>query len=253
MIDIHSHILPGLDDGASNLQDSINMAKNAAGIGVSHIIATPHHKNGLYLNEKEDIINRVQMLNIILEKENIPVSILPGQEIRIYKDFLCDIEEFLTLNDTGKYLFLELPSNHFPSYALDLIYEIQLNEITPIIVHPERNSELHANPKLLFKLIDEGAVTQITTGSVLGVFGKRIKSFTESIIKHNLTHFVASDAHNLNKRNFNLDRAYIEIEKKFGSIYVNAFKANAISLINGQPILDSQPLPYRRKKLLGIF
>ena len=256
MIDIHCHILPGIDDGAKHMQASLDMARHASNHdGITHIIATPHHRNGSYHNEKHDIIALVDQLNEAIEKENIPVTILPGQETRINGDMVEDYEneKLLTLNDSGKYLFVELPSNHIPRYTKQLLFELQLKGIVPIIVHPERNSEIIENPGRLYGLVKDGALTQVTAASVTGLFGKKIKQFSLKLIEHSLAHFIASDAHNITNRSFHLRKAYEEIEFQFGIGVRHMLQENPEYLIKGENIMVEPPRPIKKKKLFGLF
>lgn len=255
MIDIHSHILPGIDDGAGNLQDSIDMARLAVQEGIHTIIATPHHHNGKYENPKQLILNKVEELNAALQRESIPLQMLPGQEPRIYGEILEDYQqgEILTLNQTGQFLFVELPSNHVPRYTEKLLFDLQMNGLTPIIVHPERNQELIEQPDLLYHLVKKGALTQVTASSIAGFFGKNIKKFSLQLIEANLTHFVASDAHNVSNRTFKMVEAFDGIEKKYGVDMVYLFTENAELLVQGKNIYKEVPERVKRKKFLGIF
>ncbi|MGJ3196283.1 tyrosine-protein phosphatase [Peribacillus frigoritolerans] len=254
MIDLHCHILPGVDDGSPDMQESLAMAKKAVEAGITHLFATPHHLNERYVNVKDDIIDRVFELNKCLQQENIPLSVHPGQELRIHRELFVSLEkrELLTLDNAEKYLLLELPSGHVPIYTQELIYELLLKGITPIIVHPERNKELIENHNLLFKLVQEGALTQLTSGSIIGLFGKNVKSFSKKILEHNLAHFIATDAHNIGSRGFTLQEAYEAITKTYGIDHTFYFKENAETLIKGQSLSIVTPVPFK-KKLLGIF
>ncbi|MFJ8266832.1 tyrosine-protein phosphatase [Peribacillus asahii] len=254
MIDIHSHILPGIDDGAMDEQASIAMAEQAVAEGIHTIIATPHHKNGQFENKKEFILQQVEKLNEILSIESIPLTVLPGQELRINGDVLADYEagEILTLNGTQS-LFIEFPSGHVPRYAERLLYDIQLKGLTPIIVHPERNQELITNPDLLYHFVEKGALTQVTAASVTGGFGKKIKKFSHQLIEVNLTHFIASDAHNITNRSFHMQRAYSEVEKEFGKSMVYLFMENAELLVEGKQVYKDMPRKIKTKKFLGLF
>ncbi|MED3892302.1 tyrosine protein phosphatase [Peribacillus frigoritolerans] len=254
MIDIHCHILPGVDDGSADMKDSLNMAKKAVEAGITHIFATPHHLNEKYVNVKIDIIDRVVKLNESLQQNNIPLTIHFGQEVRIHRDIFTSLEneEILTLNDNGTYLLLELPSGRVPTYTQEVIYELLLKGITPIIVHPERNKELIENHKLIFELVQEGALTQLTSGSIIGNFGKSIQSFSKKIIEHNLAHFIATDAHNIGSRGFTLQQAYETITKVYGIERTFYFKENAEQLLKDQSPAVEKPVPFK-KKILGIF
>lgn len=254
MIDIHCHILPGVDDGPATLEESIRMAKEAVNEGIQTIIATPHHRNNRYENKKDSIIQQVDNLNDVLKQENIPLSILPGQETRIFGEVLEDYQkgEILTLTNTH-YLFIEFPSSTVPRYAERLLYDIQNDGLIPIIVHPERNKELLDNPNILYNLVKNGALTQVTAASLAGYFGKSIKKFSEQLVEHNLTHFVASDAHNTHNRTFKLNEAYDLIEANFGVDYVYLFTENSEILLDNQSIMKEIPETIKKRKFLGIF
>ncbi|GEN30147.1 protein-tyrosine phosphatase [Cerasibacillus quisquiliarum] len=255
MIDIHSHILPGVDDGAQTEIDSIEMAHAAVQQGIHTIIATPHHMNGQYENEKQSIIKHVELLNELLESENIPLTVLPGQEIRIYGELLEDLQQgtIQSLNNT-KYIFIEFPSGHVPRYAEQMLFDIQVAGYIPIIVHPERNRELSEQPNKLYEFVRKGALTQVTAASVIGKFGKTIQKFTEQIIEANLAHFIASDAHNTTSRGFCMKEAYQEIEKLYGLDMTYMFLENGEYLILGENINKYEPKRITKKKrFLGLF
>ncbi|MEY8191264.1 tyrosine-protein phosphatase [Peribacillus simplex] len=254
MIDIHCHILPGVDDGSVDMNESMNMVRKAVEAGITHIYATPHHLNEKYVNVKSSIIDRAVRFNESLQRNNISLTIHLGQEVRIHRDIFNSLEkkEILTLDDNGTYLLLELPSGRVPIYTQEVIYELLLKGITPIIVHPERNKELIENHKLLFELVQEGALTQLTSGSIIGNFGKSIQSFSKKIIEHNLAHFIATDAHNIGSRGFTLQHAYETITKSYGIQRTFYFKENAEQLLKNQSPAVEKPVPFKRK-IFGIF
>lgn len=254
MVDIHCHILPKLDDGAKQQLDFLAMAKAAVQDGISHIYATPHHRNGQYENTKLQILDSVAQANHLLQQENIPLVLHPGQELRIHLELFHSIEmgEVLTLDNDGKYLLLELPSAEVPNYTREIVYELLIRGIQPIIVHPERNKSFMKSPNLLFEIVQEGALTQLTSGSIIGQFGKKIKAFAEKIIEHQLAHFIATDAHNTHSRGFSLYEAYETISRK-SEIGVTSFlKENANLLLLKEEVKREQPIPFR-KKVLGVF
>ncbi|MGG0744658.1 CpsB/CapC family capsule biosynthesis tyrosine phosphatase [Priestia megaterium] len=255
MIDLHCHILSSIDDGALNDEISLKMAQQAVLEGIHTIVATPHHQDGRYINEKKDIVQYVQELNELIKKEKIPLTVLPGQEIRLYGEILEDYqsEKILTLNDTGKYLFIEFPSSQVPHYAERLLFNIQSKGLIPIIVHPERNRRLLEEPDLLHKFITNGALAQVTAGSLTGRFGKNIKRFSHQLIQSNLVHFVSSDAHNLEDRSFYMREALEVIESEHGRDTVYTFLENAQFVIQGQMCYKELPEVIKKKKFLGIF
>ncbi|PAF37227.1 tyrosine protein phosphatase [Terribacillus saccharophilus] len=255
MIDIHCHILPGVDDGARTLEDSIEMAKAAAAQGIHTIVATPHHRNNQFDNYREDILTRVDELNRILEEENIEVNILPGQETRIYGDLAegLSAKEILPVNLDTPYILVELPTSTVPKYTNKLLYDLQVEGYTPVIVHPERNSELLSKPDKLYELVKSGVLTQVTAASLVGKFGKKIRNFSHEIIQSNLTHFIASDAHNVHNRGFIMQDALQEIEDTYGVELVYYYQENAEFMIAGGSIVGGVPERIVKKKFLGIF
>jgi len=254
LIDIHSHILPGIDDGALTMEDAVSMAKLAVNEGITKIIATPHHQNGIFFNRQQDIVKRVRELNCVLQSENIPLEVLPGQETRIYGSLLDDFEkgDILTLNHTN-YLFVELPSGHVPRYTEQLLFEMQLKGLTPIIVHPERNAEIMNNPEKLLNLVKKGALAQLTAGSLTGHFGKKVQRLSVQLIESNTIHFIASDAHNTSTRSFFMRESISKIHKEFGSQVDYYFHQNAELIVQGQPIYKQEPSKIKCKRFLGIF
>lgn len=254
VIDIHCHILSGIDDGAQHIDNSIDMAKQAVKEGIHTIIATPHHKNGRYDNPKQEILSKVGELNKRLQEESIHLTILPGQEPAINGELLDDYQkdEILSLNNT-QYQFIELPSSHVPRYTIQMLFDLQLKGLTPVIVHPERNQEIQERPELLYKMIEKGALAQLTAGAVCGNFGKRVKNLSFELIEANLVHFIASDAHNIYKRSFNMVQAYDVVESKYGVDLVYLFQENAELLVEGQNVYKEVPQHVKKKKFLGIF
>lgn len=255
MIDIHSHILAGIDDGAKSLDESIEMAKIAVQEGITTLFATPHHIYGKYETSKNDIIQKVDELNKALEKENIPLQVLPGQEVRIHNNLLEDyrLKKIATFNDHQRYILIEFPYDHVPLYTEQLLYDIQFEGLIPIIVHPEKQLEFMENPFLLYNFVKKGALTQITAASVVGSNNRKVKRFTNQIIEANLTHFIASDAHNKSNRNFRMKEAYSVIRSKYGEEMVELFQSNAELLLQDQFVHKEMPDRVKKKKLLGIL
>lgn len=240
MIDIHAHILPGIDDGAKTIEESLKMAQIAVTDGITKIIATPHVIAGLYENQKLDIIKLVSELNSRLKAENIPLEILPGAEYRLEPELPQKLQKgaLLTLNDTGKYLLAELPDTFIPEYAENVLYQIQLQGIIPVIAHPERNSVLAQNPDRLKKLIDKGMKAQVTTGSITGNFGSRAQKAGLYFLRQGLIHTAASDAHSARGRTPRLKSCSIAVKERFGEQAEDLlFHENPQRIILGQELI----------------
>ncbi|RKQ34289.1 tyrosine-protein phosphatase [Oceanobacillus halophilus] len=255
MIDIHSHILPGIDDGAKTEDDSLKMAREAVKQGITSIIATPHHRNGKYDNDRASIVRDVAILNELLEDADIPLTVLPGQETRINGEMIEDINsgDLLPLNES-KYIFVEFPSGHVPRYSSQMLFDLQVAGYKPIIVHPERNRELMEHPSKMYDFVKNGALTQVTAASVVGKFGKNIQKFSQQLIEANLTHFIASDAHNTTTRGFCMDDAFRLIKNEFGSDYYFMFLENSQLLVDNMNVNFVEPSRVKKKKkFLGLF
>lgn len=256
MIDIHSHILPGIDDGAKTEEESLLMAHAAVEEGISTIIATPHHRNESFDNYKDDIRMHVDILNDLFKANDVPLNVLYGQEVRIYGELLEDYKngDIQTLHDT-KYILIEFPFGEVPFFAEQLIYDLQKEGLQPIIAHPERNRELINNFERMYELIRQGALAQLTAASYVGHFGKEIEQFSRQLIEANLIHFIASDAHDTVKRGFHLEKAYKKIKATYG------FEAYYTLLENNQLLVDNEnihrfepePIPLKRKRFFGLF
>lgn len=254
MIDIHSHILPGVDDGAQTEQASIEMAKMAVEEGVTKIVASPHHKNRHYDNYKEAIVTHVKVLNELFQENNIPLEVLVGQEVRVYGEILRDFEkgEIQTINDTN-YILIEFPFDSVPQYVDQLLYDMQIAGLRPIIVHPERNRELRENKQRMYELVRGGALSQVTAASLLGNFGKDVEQFSFELIEADLTHFIASDAHNTTNRPFHMQEAFAVVDEKFGADTAYLLRENSHLLVENLNIHQLEPRPIKKRRSFFNF
>ena len=256
MIDIHSHILPGVDDGAQDEQASIEMARVAIDEGITHIVASPHHRNRTYDNYRDEIRTSVTVLNDLFQSEGINLTVLPGQEVRIYGEILDDLAkgEIQAVNDS-KYLLVEFPSDSVPHYASQLFYDMQMEGIQPIIVHPERNRELLNNHEKMYEFVRNGVLTQVTAASLVGKFGEQIATFSEQLIRANLTHFIASDAHNTTTRGFLMQEVFAHIEDKIDAEKAFLFMEKGQLLMDDQKVYKEEPqrIQTKKKRFFGLF
>lgn len=203
MIDIHSHIIPGVDDGPETLEEAVRMLQHVADEGFSYIVATSHFKSPHYDVSTPQIIQGVELLTKEIKKNNIPIEVLPGQEIRIYENIVQDLlnGDALPLG-ASRYVLIEFPSREVPEFAKDVCTELLSNNYVPIIAHPERNRELIERPEILYSFVKSGVLSQVTTGSLTGHYGKKIKETALQFIEKNLVHCLGSDMHNLTTRPF---------------------------------------------------
>ncbi|HPT79057.1 MAG TPA: hypothetical protein PK830_08145 [Candidatus Atribacteria bacterium] len=203
MIDLHCHILPGVDyDGPRSVDESAEMLRIAASEGIRAIAAT-HHFNAeentpeSYLSDLQNGLERLQPALVELE---LDIHILSGAEVYISPVLLStDGLDKLCINKS-RYLLIELPMLDIPQYTEEVIYSLRLKDMVPIIAHPERNRRIAKNPELLSSLIKLGALSQVNTGSITGLIGREAQRCAKYLFSENLAHFVSSDAHNTRKR-----------------------------------------------------
>ncbi|QZO08501.1 tyrosine-protein phosphatase [Enterococcus raffinosus] len=238
MIDLHSHILPGVDDGAQTLEDSLEMARKAISQGITHLMCTPHHNNGKYNNPADKIIREVANLQGELDKRGLDLTLLEGQEVRLTEFLLTAIQrdEILFTDLDNTYLLIEFPTNEVPIYAEQVFYQLLNRGQVPVIVHPERNAVFREEPNRLVSFLEMGTLTQLTAPSIVGIFGSDIQQMARQMLEHNMLYMVASDAHNLRHRTFLMKEAYKEIEKIGGREMVEAMQQMAKDLVNGDPV-----------------
>lgn len=254
LVDIHCHILPGIDDGSKDWETSIKLAHAAVKDGITHAVVTPHTLNGRYLNHKKDVIKLTAEYQKRLKDENIPLTVFPGQEVRISGDLpqALDDDDILFLDEDGRYMLLEFPSDDVPSYAKDMIFKIMQRGITPIIVHPERNSRILKEPVILQELIEQGCMVQITASSYIGTFGKDIEEMSRRFIEAGQCSCFASDAHDLPKRQYEYSEALEKLSNEFGQGVAQEYRDNAQALVNGDNVqMNWRPL--KKKKRFWIF
>ena len=211
MFDIHTHIIPYVDDGSSSLEESINMIKHEIDIGVTDIICTPHHIFHRYEATVEVIKERFNFLKEEVEKLNLPIKLYLGQEICYThrEDIISMLKNgtLLTLNNTNRVL-LEFSFTREPEDILDVIYNFNINGYEVIIAHVERYEWMTLDKVVALR--NEGALIQINSNSVLGLTSWSEKRFVKKLLKHNLVDFVASDTHSF--RPSTLDKSYKKIK-----------------------------------------
>lgn len=257
LIDLHCHMLPGVDDGAKDLPFALEMARAAVKENISHILLTPHHMDGDYTNHKRDVLVRVANFQSSLKNAGIPLTVFPGQEVHLTGELLqaIDQDDILFMDEGGRYLLLELPHSGVPEYTQDMIFELLARGITPVIAHPERNHGFQKHPDKLYDFVEMGCLTQLTSSSYLGIFGKDVEKLTEKMIDAGLGFAFSSDAHNFKGRRFVMREAFQKLEKKKGRDLAMRFNANAKAIINGDDVTrgTAQRISSFKKKRFWLF
>jgi protein-tyrosine phosphatase len=221
MIDLHCHILAGLDDGPGTVEESLAMARMGYEDGIRVVVATPHTLNGLHLNGRSTILAKVEELNEKLVRDRIvntqseetglnsairnpksELRVLPGADVRLCEKTLQELDEgnVLTVGDEGKYLLLEFPTQSVPLQSESILMQFLKRGLTPIITHPERNVEICRKPERYYEMIRMGCLGQVTAMSLTGGFGPEARRVAEKLLTYRLLHIIASDAHSTNGR-----------------------------------------------------
>lgn len=254
MIDIHNHILQGVDDGSKDLNMSVDMAKIYSLNGVKKIIATPHYieKDNLSLDRNKKAL---EVLREELLKNNVDLEVFLGNEVYISMDILKDLEEgrVSTLNGS-RYVLIEFPMREIPIYAENVIYELLIKGYIPIIAHPERYLKVQEDPNILFEFLKKGALAQLNLPSLEGMYGMRVRDTSRILLEHRMVQFVATDAHT-NRRRSPEVRGALELLKEIVSPkeFIALTEENANNILEDSLFTPLSPIEYRKKKLFGFL
>lgn len=221
MIDLHCHLLPGIDDGAETMEQSLELARLAVQDGITHCVVTPHIHPGRWNNSRDTILEQVEQFRVAMREQEIPLQIGFAAEVRItdliFEQLENDHLPFLGSHDGKNLLLLEFPHNQLIPGAGKLIQWLKESHIQPVIAHPERNREVMRNPKSMRFLFDAGCYIQVTAGSLVGKFGEAAQRVAEQLLKEDKITVVASDAHNSKNRPPILSEARQRISELVGS------------------------------------
>ncbi len=249
MIDLHHHLLFGIDDGARDLETSVAMVRMAVTDGVTHIVATPH-ANDVFPYDRE---RNVALLRQI--QEALPPDIAGKIKLGLGSDFHLSFENTedvqtrgpLYAINSGPYLLVELADTSIPSRIDEVFYTMRVSGLTPILTHPERNATLQRSRSRLREWLKADLLVQVTAGSITGTFGKQAEKVAWELLDNRWVHFISSDAHNLSRRSPVLSEAYAVIAKKLGEATAQRlFVTNPLAVFEGRT-MPVQPEP------LGVF
>ncbi len=244
MIDLHNHLLPGLDDGSPNIETSIEMARMAEVDGITHIVCTPHanHRFDYDPFRTEDLLTE---LRARLREASVSIELLRAADFHLsyenIQDAIADPARF-SIDGRG-YVMAELPDyGSFANFS-ETFYQLQVANLVPVLTHPERNPTLQEDSSWIEDWLRQGVLMQITAGSITGSMGRKAQKMALDLLHRQRVHFVASDAHNLISRPPKLRAAYDEVAKRSSPADAERlFYANPLCAIEGRP-LPAQPIP----------
>ena len=219
MIDLHCHILPGLDDGAADLSVSTDMAKAFVADGVLVVACTPHILPGLYHNSGPEIRRATAQLQQHLDREGIPLRLVTGADNHITPNFVTGLKSghLLSLADT-RYVLVEPPHHVVPPRLEELFFNLMVAGYVPILTHPERLTWIRSHYQVVQRLVHAGVWMQITAGSLSGAFGRTARYWAERMLDEGCVHLIATDAHDLDRRPPNLQVGRELAAKRVGDI-----------------------------------
>ena len=237
MIDLHCHMLPGIDDGAGDVSVSLAMAKASVGQGITTVACTPHILPGLYANTGPGIRQATAQLQEILDKEGIPLRLTTGADAHMAPDFISGLRSghLLSIADS-RYVLVEPPHHTAPPQLEDFFFNMVVAGYVPILTHPERLSWVPGRYGAIKRLVAAGVWMQITAGSLTGAFGRSALYWAQRMLDEGCVHLLASDAHDTTQRPQNLAAGYECASKRVGG-----GEAEYLVLTRPMGVLKDQP------------
>lgn len=221
MIDIHCHMLPGIDDGPATLEAALALAKACADDGITHAVLTPHVFPGRFENRRSSIEQDFEHFAEVLLASDITLDVSWAGEVRLTPEVLellaLDELPFLGHAAGHKNLLLEMPDGQIPLGSDRLVAHLLARGVRPILVHPERNRAVMERPERLREFIEQGCCAQVTAGSLVGQFGAKAQATARALLDMGLVHAVASDSHNLTGRQPRMREAATWLAAHYGA------------------------------------
>ncbi|AXI28019.1 tyrosine protein phosphatase [Priestia megaterium] len=251
MIDLYTNILPNVGKGPRDKTAFLAMAKSLVDQGVTAAVAAPMYDSAVL----SSISMYIDAANESLQHSFIPLTILPGQKVIIDQILVQAYEQnnVVTINQATKYMLLQLSNDYTFNSTEQILYQLQLKGMVPVISEPERNAIFLEKPDYLYELVRKGAIVQLSAGSLTGQNGRKEKKAAFSFINSGLAHVVASGVCGDNYEQYALPKAYEILSKQFGTQALYKFMENADYIVEGKGIFKEQPERIKKGKILGIF
>lgn len=244
-LDLHCHLLPGIDDGAKDLDETYALAEALLAYGITHVAATSHVQADLYPNTRANLLPLVASTQAALTARGLPLTLVAGAEVRLDLES-CNNRDWVTIGDRGTHMLVELPPGIPLVESLEAqLFAIQAAGITPIIAHPERQAVFQKDPAVLERwVVEKGILTQGTLCTLAGAAGEKTITALETFLVRGLVHFMGTDAHHLDRRLRDLDKAVERLEALVGPENARVIRhENPAALLTGDPIKRPTPVP----------
>ena len=242
MIDVHSHILPNIDDGSRSIEETFNLIKEAKEAGFEGIVCTSHYMENYYETNRPEREVWINAIHENLENKNIDMNLYLGNEIYMSDNIIELLEDgkATTMNDTS-YVLFELPMNAEPMNLYDMVYEMQQYKIVPILAHPERYSFVQTDPELIYDLIDKGVLMQANYGSIIGQYGKKAQMRVQKFLENNMIHMLGTDVHRQNTIYPKIPEIILELKSLIGEE-----KVKELTTINPELVINNKRIDIRK-------
>lgn len=242
MIDVHSHILPNIDDGSRSIEETFNLIKEAKEAGFEGIVCTSHYMENYYETNRPEREVWINAIHENLENKNIDMNLYLGNEIYMSDNIIELLEDgkATTMNDTS-YVLFELPMNAEPMNLYDMVYEMQQYKIVPILAHPERYSFVQTDPELIYDLIDKGVLMQANYGSIIGQYGKKAQMIVQKFLENNMIHMLGTDVHRQNTIYPKIPEIILELKSLIGEE-----KVKELTTINPELVIYNKRIDIRK-------
>lgn len=260
LVDLHCHILPGMDDGPQTMGESLEMVQDAVREGIRTIVATPHFIVGEIEYDLDFIKEQVKLLQTKIHEKGLECKILTGSEVYICPELVQVLEKgkLVTINETS-YVLVEFPAMEVAEYSIEIVRDLILRGYRPIIAHPERNETLSNHVEVMQRLVDMGCYFQVNSSSIVGKHGSRTQKFAIEMVKKGLVNFISSDGHSMNRRPIRLAEAFATLDRltrlDISSYLINngrcAIEGREIRSIDIERISKSRGVLERLREIFG--
>ena len=254
VVDLHNHILPGIDDGAPDLEAALELAAMAVAEGIDAVVATPHTLDGVFDVQHSAALDAHARLTAALAAAGIALQVRVAAEVRMHERIadLLAADPSVTLDGQGRYLLLELPHDSVPPALPELLFRLRARGTTPLIAHPERNLAVRRNPAIVVAWLELGARLQLTTGSVTGAFGEPIRRCANELLRRSAVHVMATDSHSPRKRPPIVQAAFEAASAIVGQDGARVLLVdNPARVLAGAPASTVLPVPAHKRR--GLF